>query len=685
MTNAPTPPAPSSQPTTDDAADLLPPGITLARATLADAGTFVEIHEEAARWLWEQGIRQWKPGVFKLEWLTAPIERGELYLAWSDGQPIATILLEWSDVATWGPRPDDAGYVHGLRVRRATAGQGVGRALLAWAERAVARAGRPYVRLDCIADNPRLCRYYEEAGFTRVEGAAYDGYNVTRFEKRVDFSAPRRERALETPSPSFSPTRGEEPASAQADFMASSPLGAVSTAGQEPLSTAVGRGRGEVTLLTTGAGVLALRRATLDDIPAIVAIHEDTMTWAYERGFRAQGPYPTLAADTRERVTRHAVYLATRDTRPAASVTLAEDAAPAWGDIPGEALSLYALAVKRDFAGGRVGLALLNWAAGMAHVSGYPALRLECLASNPALRTYYERAGFTFRGEAATPGRTLARYERAVSLRDRLWSEKATARAASWSWYPPETQVFEEPDYLLTYWPEAPHRNIVHWSWAENTAAAEAQVDAVLARVRATGRTGLRWWVAPATTPAELPERLAARGFTVAERLDVLTFDLGTAPLPILPRLDVPPDAQVELARDGAALRQMYALDAEIFGDPPAIEERMDRQVRELEEAERAGTRTEFQFLARVDGQPAGSAGMTIAGEVARLWGGGVAPWARGRGLYRALVADRLRLAHARGVRIALTKARVGTSGPILRRAGFRALGQEVAYELRWA
>ncbi|HEX6122829.1 MAG TPA: GNAT family N-acetyltransferase, partial [Ktedonobacterales bacterium] len=328
---------------------------------------------------------------------------------------------------------------------------------------------------------------------------------------------------------------------------------------------------------------------------------------------------------------------------------------------------------------------LLHWAAGMAHGAEYPALRLECLASNPALRAYYERAGFTLRGEGgATDGRILARYEHAVAERDRLWSDTEINRSAGWIWYPPEAEVFQEPDYLLTCWPEALHRNIIHWSRAADRAGAEAQIEAVLSRVRAVGRTGLRWWVTPTTTPADLPDLLAARGFTVAERLDVLTFDLGTAPVPILPRLEAPPDAYVELVRDGATLRQMYALGAEIFGDPPATEERMDRQVRELEEAERDGTRTEFHFLARVDGQPAGSGSITTSGAVARLWGGGVAPWARGRGLYRALVAARLREAHARGARIALTKARVGTSGPILRRAGFCALGQELAYELRW-
>lgn len=164
-------------------------GMTITRATPEDAATFVEIHEEAARWLWDRGIQQWRPGTFQAEWLRDPIARGEVYVASEHGLPIATLILEWSDVWTWGERPPDAGYIHGLRVRRAAAGRGIGRALLAWAEREIAQAGRPFARLDCIADNPRLCAYYLEAGYERQADLEWEENGRTgrlaRFEKRV--------------------------------------------------------------------------------------------------------------------------------------------------------------------------------------------------------------------------------------------------------------------------------------------------------------------------------------------------------------------------------------------------------------------------------------------------------------------------------------------------------------------
>lgn len=167
----------------------LPPGLTVERATADDADTFLGIHEEAARWLWERGIRQWRPGAFQREWLDEPIARGELYIARLRGEPVGTLLIQWSDEYTWGKRPDDSGYIHGLRVRRSASGRELGQALLRWAEGEIARAGRTYARLDCIANNPALCAYYERAGYTRVDDLAVVGeekVHLARFEKRVD-------------------------------------------------------------------------------------------------------------------------------------------------------------------------------------------------------------------------------------------------------------------------------------------------------------------------------------------------------------------------------------------------------------------------------------------------------------------------------------------------------------------
>ncbi len=63
-------------------------------------------------------------------------------------------------------RPPDALYPRGLAVRRSHAGRG--HEVLAWAEGAVAAAGRCYLRLACTATNPALHAYYERAGYRHL-------------------------------------------------------------------------------------------------------------------------------------------------------------------------------------------------------------------------------------------------------------------------------------------------------------------------------------------------------------------------------------------------------------------------------------------------------------------------------------------------------------------------------------
>ena len=336
---------------------VLPPGTTLERAVPGDANTFIDIHEDAARWLWEQGIHQWQPGVFQREWILGPIKRGEVYLAKRGDQALGAVIVQWSDERTWGERPPDAGYIHGLRVRRSAAGQGLGKAMLQWAEREIARAGRPFARLDCIANNPRLCAYYVEAGYERQTDLEWEeGDNrgtLARFQKRV------------LPEPS----------------------------------------------IVTPAGTLAVRRAGADDVDALVTLHEDTMRWAFERGFRPSGPPATLRADAEMRLRLHEVYLAELGGAPAATLTIAWDDYGAWSDLPGEAGYVYAFASARAFAGQGVGRALLHWAEAYAALAGNAALRLECRAESPGLRAYYEGAGYIHRGDVRVHELMLARYE----------------------------------------------------------------------------------------------------------------------------------------------------------------------------------------------------------------------------------------------------------------------------------
>ncbi|MEW1974492.1 MULTISPECIES: hypothetical protein [Microbacterium] len=55
---------------------------------------------------------------------------------------------------------------------------------------------------------------------------------------------------------------------------------------------------------------------------------------------------------------------------------------------------------------------------------------------------------------------------------------------------------------------------------------------------------------------------------------------------------------------------------------------------------------------------------------------------ARGRGAYRAVLAERLRASAELGATTAIVKGRIATSAPILTRVGFERFGDERAYRL---
>lgn len=168
------------------------PGVTIRVATSDDAAPFAAIHEEVANWLWAHGIHQWQPGTFPISWVQDAIARGEVYVSIESGAVIGAVMLQEADPDTWGAASlaDAAGYIHGLRVRRSVAGRGIGRALIAWAERELVARGKRLARLDCWAANDALCAYYERAGYQRVGTRTVtdepEPFVAALFEKALD-------------------------------------------------------------------------------------------------------------------------------------------------------------------------------------------------------------------------------------------------------------------------------------------------------------------------------------------------------------------------------------------------------------------------------------------------------------------------------------------------------------------
>ena len=158
--------------------------LELTLAVLEDVAEVRALVAEVTTWLLDRGIRQWTEAP-SAEYLQEKVRRRELYVARYGGQIVGVLSLHWADPETWGARPDDAGYVHNLAVHRGFAGPEVGRHLLGWAESQVAAAGRPYLRLDCWAENPALIHYYEQAGYVHRGFVEFSGWRGCLFENGV--------------------------------------------------------------------------------------------------------------------------------------------------------------------------------------------------------------------------------------------------------------------------------------------------------------------------------------------------------------------------------------------------------------------------------------------------------------------------------------------------------------------
>jgi Acetyltransferase (GNAT) family len=201
-------------------------------------------------------------------------------------------------------------------------------------------------------------------------------------------------------------------------------------------------------------------------------------------------------------------------------------------------------------------------------------------------------------------------------------------------------------------------------------------IDEVAARVRRWRLPGVAWWVSSETLPPDTEAVLRARGGKRIDAVRILARELDGGP----PDLAVPADVSVELVAGERAFLAASMITVRGWGRKEPAGEALAREfaeaVRDLE------TWSSFRMLASVGGVPAACGGCTLRVEVAHLWGAVTLREYRRRGAYRAVLAERLRLARAHGATLALVKGRVETSGPILLRAGFTDYGEEQCFWL---
>jgi hypothetical protein len=179
----------------------------------------------------------------------------------------------------------------------------------------------------------------------------------------------------------------------------------------------------------------------------------------------------------------------------------------------------------------------------------------------------------------------------------------------------------------------------------------------------------VNWWIGPSSRPHDLFERLLALGIQPpADRADTL-HALACVREPA----SGPPEVEVRTVDDF----ETFLTWTEVMWDAfETAEERRDRERPHLEaiwESERASG-VPRSFLALLDGRAAGTGRSIYTDRGSFMVAGATAPWARGRGVYRALVSARWADAVARGAPALVTTAMPDTSLPILLRLGFEEI-----------
>ncbi|MFF9011581.1 GNAT family N-acetyltransferase [Streptomyces sp. NPDC014870] len=211
--------------------------------------------------------------------------------------------------------------------------------------------------------------------------------------------------------------------------------------------------------------------------------------------------------------------------------------------------------------------------------------------------------------------------------------------------------------------------NGVLWSGLD-----ERDADAAVAeQIRHFTALGLpfEWKVYGHDGPADLADRLRAAGFDTEDEETLMVAEAATLPLSV----DLPEGVELVPVTDAAGVELVTRVHDRAFGGDSS---HIGRQLLDRLAAE---PDTVAAVLALAGDEPVSAARLELypGTDFAGLWGGGTVEAWRGKGLYRALVAFRTRIAVERGHRYVQVDA-ADTSRPILHRLGFTALTTTTPY-----
>jgi hypothetical protein len=259
--------------------------------------------------------------------------------------------------------------------------------------------------------------------------------------------------------------------------------------------------------------------------------------------------------------------------------------------------------------------------------------------------------------------------------------ERVIEEARKWRWCPPSSKVVWYERFDLVLYPESWNENFVEAKSLPNQNP-ESLVEEVVAAASQLHLSKLAWRVSSSPDSLKLERVLEDAGFAAEKMDELLAWELGDGSAPMLPGPVGSGEVIAEQVTNFEHYQAVRRVEAAAFGYKLPSEQELEQEwssaTAESEEASKFA-----RFFSRIGNVPISTGGLTMSDNVVRLWGAGTQPEHRGRGGYRAITMARMNEGHHRGATIAVVNARIGTSGPILKRMGFRLISLTKEYELR--
>jgi len=150
------------------------PELSIEPATISHLEPLVDLVRACVNHLCSQGIDQWDAAYPSRSTIETDVANGTAFVARRAGSIASVIVLNQHQeqayaMVPWRFTHGPVLVVHRLMVHPDAEGQGLARALMAFAEKRALAAGYASIRLDAFAENPRALRLYERLGY-RIAG-----------------------------------------------------------------------------------------------------------------------------------------------------------------------------------------------------------------------------------------------------------------------------------------------------------------------------------------------------------------------------------------------------------------------------------------------------------------------------------------------------------------------------------